>query len=139
MDDLDYVLDVITPWLDKYIAEGPDALSPREAVGVGVWLLDAEVNNGGFHQYYANSRGRLATQTVGALELIAANETASMLVAANRDIPFFPLPESRDERFALLETVAETARFSALESEYYEQREDRIHLLAQYIRATSDA
>jgi hypothetical protein len=139
MNDLDYVLEVITPWIDRYIADGPDGLSERELVGVSVWMLDAEVNNGGFHQYYANSRGRLARQTVAALKLIGARETAAALEAANAEIPGFPLPEDRSVRFALLDQVAEKARFAALETEYYEEREDRIRLLAEYLRSTSDA
>jgi hypothetical protein len=73
---------------------------------------------------------------VEALEEIGAFETASLLQAANKDIPQFPLPENREERFTMLEEVAETARFRALETEYYEQREDRIQLLAEYLRGT---
>ena len=137
MDDLEYVLEVITPWIDKYISHGPEALCSREIVGVGVWILDAEVNNGGFHQYYFNSRGRLALQTVDALRAIGAIDTASMLAAANNDVPYLPLPEDREQRFALLEEVAETARLSALQKEYYEEQEDRIHLLAVYLRSTA--
>ena len=137
MDDLEYVLEVITPWIDKYINQGPEALSPRELVGVGVWILDAEVNTGGFHQYYSNSRGRMAIQTVDALREIGANDTASMLAAANKDIPYFPLPEDREQRFSLLDEVAEKARFSALEKKYYEEQEDRIHLLAEYLRSNA--
>jgi Domain of unknown function (DUF4375) len=137
MDDLDYVLEVITPWVDKYISHGPEALSSREIVGVGVWILDAEVNNGGFHQYYLNSRGRLALQTVDALQAIGARDTASMLAAANKDLPYLPLPEDREQRFALLDEVAETARFSALEKEYYEEQEDRLQLLAEYLRTSA--
>ncbi|HEX7186059.1 MAG TPA: DUF4375 domain-containing protein [Thermoanaerobaculia bacterium] len=138
MYDFDYVLDVISPWIDKYIDRGPGSLSSRELIGVAVWMLDVEVNNGGFLQYYSNSRGCLAEQTVGALEIIGAPDTAALLRAANKEIPFFPLPEDRDDRFALLDQVAEQARFAALETEYYLEREDRIHLLAQYLRATSD-
>jgi len=139
MDDLDYVLQVITPWIDQYISQGPDALSERKLVGVGVWTLDAEVNNGGFLQYYFNSRGRLAKQTVKALRSIGARDTAGALEAANAEIPCWPLPENREERIEILEQVAERARFATLETEYYQQNEDRIHLLAQYLRSTSDA
>lgn len=136
MDDLDYVLSVITPWLDKYVEHGPSQLSSRELVGVGVWLLNAEVNNGGFHQYYSNSRGTLAERTVESLAEIGAADTASLLAAANKDIPSFPLPEDRADRSELLDQVSETARFAALETEYYLEREDRIALLANYLRST---
>ena len=137
MDDFEYVAECVEPWIDKYINGGPSTLQHREAIGLGVWMLEAEVNNGGFHQYYSNSRGRLAEFTVHALLEIGAPDTASLLHAANLDIPAFPLPEDRSERFALLDQVAETARFSALETEFYQQREDRIALLAKYLQRTS--
>ena len=137
MSNLDYVLSVIDPWLDKYMADDPDQLTQREAVGVGVWLLDVEVNNGGFHQYYNNSRGTLAARTVDSLVAIGALQTAELLRAANACIPGIPLPEDRAERFAILDRASEAADFDALEAEYYLQREDRIALLASYLRSTA--
>jgi hypothetical protein len=137
MSDLDYVLSVIDPWLDKHIAHGSGQLTQREAVGVGVWLFDVEVNNGGFHQYYNNSRGSLAVRTVESLAAIGAGHAAALLRAANACIASFPLPEDRAERFALLDRASEAADFAALEAEYYLGREDRISLLASYLRATA--
>jgi hypothetical protein len=137
MSNLDYVLAVIDPWLDKYNAHGPGQLTQREAIGVGVWLLDVEVNNGGFHQYYNNSRGDLAVQTVESLAAIGAGNAAALLRAANACIPGFPLPEDRAARFAILDRASEAADFAALEAEYYLQREDRIALLAHYLRSTA--
>jgi len=138
VNDLDYVLSVIDPWISKYIRDGADALTDREAVGVGVWLLQTEVNNGGFDQYYSNTRGRLARRTVTALEEIGASDTASMLAAANTDIPSLPLPEDRESRFAILDKAHETCRWSALETEFYEERENLMALLAGYLRDTED-
>jgi hypothetical protein len=137
MSNLDYVLSVIDPWLDKYIAHGPGQLTPRERVGVGVWLLDVEVNNGGFHQYYDNSRGALALQTVESLAEIGAVHAAELLGAANACIPGFPLPEDRAARFALLDQASGTANFANLDSQYYLEGEDRISLLARYLRSTT--
>jgi len=139
MDNIDYVLQVIDPWLEKYINQGAGSLTPVEACAVGVWLLDAEVNNGGFNQYYFNTRGVLAVRTVEALREIGAAETASLLEAANKDVPHLPLPEERMARIAKLEEVSESTRFRALEREYYEEREDRIALLATYLRRGRNA
>ncbi|MBL0731210.1 DUF4375 domain-containing protein [Piscinibacter sp. HJYY11] len=140
MDDLDYVLQVIDPWLDKYIERGASFLLPLEALGVGVWLLEAEVNNGGFHQYYFNSHGALAEQTVEALDAIGAHETAAILSAANMDVGELPLPDEEGDRIAKLDEISMSSRFSALETEFFEEREDRISLLAAYLRrAQNDA
>jgi hypothetical protein len=139
MNDVDYVLETVDPWLSKYIASGPEALSELEKVGVGVWLLDAEVNNGGFDQYYFNTRGVLALDTVKSLRSIGAQETASMLEAANAEFTKLPLPEDRGERNRLLDEVREKRGFRALDTEYYHERENRIGLLARYLRGRRHA
>ncbi|WP_156370444.1 MULTISPECIES: hypothetical protein [unclassified Acidovorax] len=46
MDDLDYVLERIDPWVSKFIFSGTTDMTPLQVVGVGVWLLEAKVNNG---------------------------------------------------------------------------------------------
>ena len=133
MDRLDFILQTIDPWLNKYISQGASALSAEEALGVGVWLLETEVNNGGFDQYYFNTGGVLAVATVLFLRAIGATATASLLAAANANIPSLPLPSGRAERSAALEQVHESSRFSALEAEFYAGIEDRISLLAAYL------
>jgi hypothetical protein len=39
---------------------GFSALTPDEQLLVVLWGLEADVNNGGFHQYYFNSYGNFA-------------------------------------------------------------------------------
>jgi hypothetical protein len=134
MDDLDYVLDRIDPWISKFIDVGPAALSPIEVIGVGVWMLEAEVNNGGFDQYYFNSAGALATPTISALQTIGAKETASLLAAANAEFPDAQPPVDRAQRQKALDKVRESARFEALEREFYRDEEHLISLLATYLR-----
>jgi hypothetical protein len=134
MEDLEFVLQTIDPWINKYINQGGDALSDQEIIGVGVWLLETEVNNGGFDQYYFNTCGSLAVSTVDALKTIGAPDTAGLLEAANADIPVLPLPEDRTERSAVLDQVSKTSRFGALETEFYAESENRIGLLAHYLQ-----
>jgi hypothetical protein len=43
-----------------------------------VWVLEAEVNNGGFSQYFLNSSAETAPFVVLALEAIGASETADV-------------------------------------------------------------
>lgn len=49
-----------------------------------IWLLEAEVNNGGFNQYYENSSGQFAELTPEALRLIGANMFADLMIKANQ-------------------------------------------------------
>ena len=48
-------------------------LSKSEQAIYIIWNLEAEINNGGFNQYYFNSSGQFADLTPDALKLIKAN------------------------------------------------------------------
>jgi hypothetical protein len=134
MSDLDFVLDTIDPWITKYLMQGAGALSPLEMIGVGVWMLEAEVNNGGFHQYYFNSSGELAIATVTALTSIGAPRTASLLMAANAEFPGSLPPVDRERRQRELDAMVDTVRFNALEEAFYQGDEDLTALLAMHFR-----
>ena len=54
----------------------------RQAIFV-TWRLEAEVNNGGFNQYYYNSSGQYADKTEEALKLLGANKFADLVKRAN--------------------------------------------------------
>jgi len=58
------------------------AHSPRERVALCLHRLEAEVNNGGFHQFFLNSSGELVPETLEALPVIGANETRRLLEQA---------------------------------------------------------
>lgn len=139
MSGFDYVLAVIDPWINKFIDCGANALRFEEIVGVGVWLLEAEVNNGGFDQYYFNSAGDLAVPTVDALRIIGASRTASLLAAANSEFPNLVPPANRDARQRALDEIRDSARFGALATEFYQGLEDLTALLALHFRNTPSA
>src|SRR5262245_7488203 len=58
------------------------ALTPAERVFRAVWELEAQVNNGGFHQYFFNASGRLAFKVVDALRAIGAAQMATIVEQA---------------------------------------------------------
>ncbi|HYV38658.1 MAG TPA: DMP19 family protein [Gemmataceae bacterium] len=68
---------------DRYSKLGYEKLNEPEKVFHCVWGLEAEVNNGGFHQYYFNSAGDQALDTVKSLEAIEAKHTALLVRQAN--------------------------------------------------------
>lgn len=47
------------------------------------WIVEAEVNNGGFNQYYYNTDGRFASEAVAAFEYFGAKEHAALMREAN--------------------------------------------------------
>jgi hypothetical protein len=54
-------------------------LTAAEKVFVSIWELEAEVNNGGFLQYFFNSSGDNAKHCVPALEKIGALNVAALV------------------------------------------------------------
>jgi hypothetical protein len=48
-----------------------------------IWLLEAEVNNGGYNQFYFNSSGQFYKQLPEALRLIGAYKFADLTIRAN--------------------------------------------------------
>ena len=58
-------------------------LSKSEQAIYIIWNLEAEINNGGFNQYYFNSSGQFADLAPDALKLIHANKFAKLVDKAN--------------------------------------------------------
>jgi hypothetical protein len=55
----------------------------RQAIYM-IWLLESEVNNGGFNQFYANSSGQFYKLLPDALKLVGANKFADLVELANK-------------------------------------------------------
>jgi hypothetical protein len=59
------------------------ALSEVDRVLMSIWMLEADVNNGGFHQYYFNSAGDTAYYAPTAMRAIGARAMADIVERAN--------------------------------------------------------
>ena len=71
--------------------ENISALSEAERVFYITQILEMEVNNGGFSQFFFNSSGNFSNELVSAFTAIGANKTAAIcqkaINAFGRDIP----------------------------------------------------
>lgn len=54
----------------------------RQAIYM-IWILESEVNNGGYNQFYSNSGGRYAKYLPNALKLVGADRLADLTQRAN--------------------------------------------------------
>lgn len=54
----------------------------RQAIYM-IWLLDGEVNNGGYNQFYSNPSGQFYKHLPDALKRVNAIKTADLMLAAN--------------------------------------------------------
>ena len=114
---------------------GFDRLSEEEQTVILVWAVEGEVGNGGLDQFYFNSSGDFAAETVEALRRIGAGRTAELVERANRLFPTQLPPRQRAARVAELDTFTgkASASWRRLEREFYRDLDGREGLLFSYL------
>jgi hypothetical protein len=111
----------------------PAEITDAERVFICVWQLEAEVNNGGFAQYYTNSSGDLAADAPSALEAIGATHTATIVRAANAVFPNGP-PRDQGVREDAFDAIADDA-FEELDDLFLAYEDDLSSMLHAYVQA----
>jgi hypothetical protein len=98
--------------------------------------LEREINNGGFNQYFFNSSGDNAHETVISLKAIGADKTADILQKAIDQFPDKKVPKDRDERNVILEQIEETSNdvWDGLDQEFYQYQDDLNTLNIEYVK-----
>jgi hypothetical protein len=94
----------------KQEARGSEALTHAERTFNLVREFDAEVNNGGFYQYFDNSTGNEAHQALQALKDISAPSFAALLDRAMSAFPDSGPPIDWSERQMLVEQIKPQAK-----------------------------
>jgi hypothetical protein len=128
--------------LDNYICElcawgeETDKLSAPQMTFYLNQNLEREINNGGFHQYFWNSTGDFALETVSSLQSIGASKTAELLLKAIDRFPGKTVPGNIVQRQHLLEQIETrtTEAWQELDDAFYEYDEDLNALNIEYIR-----
>jgi Sec-independent protein translocase protein TatA len=64
--------------------ENAKKLTKAQQAMFSVWWVEAEVNNGGFNQFYFNSSGQYAQMAVEGFELFGASKFADLMRQANQ-------------------------------------------------------
>jgi len=114
---------------------------PQKNFSFCKWF-EQEVNNGGFWQYFINSSGNVAHQTVDSLRAIGANETADMLQKAIDQFPKKTVPNTYDEKVDVLYKIGKSAIdvWNELDKTFYEYPPDDLDTLNfEYIKQNRDA
>jgi Domain of unknown function (DUF4375) len=114
---------------------GYQALHSPERVFLCVWELEAEVNNGGFDQYYFNEPGGRAIEAVRALVAIGAARMAAIVREANCLYgQAGPAPDRKTRQVQLLALPsAATERMSQLDAEFCNYPDNLEALLKAYV------
>ncbi len=116
-------------------AVGVQGLSDAERTFLCVWNLEAEVNNGGFSQFYINSAGDNALETPAALREIGAERMAAIAEEANSIFGASGPPRDRDERTRALEQKGKEVIdvLGALDGRFFEYPDNLSDLLRQFV------
>lgn len=112
-------------------------LTRAERVIACLTEVEMEVNNGGFDQYFWNSPGNHATEAVQALRELGAFHTAGLVAEASAQFgPDGPDPD-RERRWKQMDGRSQAVRdrWSALDDQFYEYRDNLSSLAASYIRS----
>jgi hypothetical protein len=102
--------------------------------------LEREINNGGFNQYFINSSGDFAHETINSLKTIGANHTADILQSAIDQFPDKKVPSDRDERIDVVRQIEVTAneKWEELDQKFFEYKDNLNSLNIEYVKKHRD-
>lgn len=118
----------------RYNGENFASLNERDQVLVAIWGVEAEVNNGGFDQYYFNDAGDQALYVPTALRAIGAHRMAEIVERANTLFGTGGPPASHPQRQAALFRITEAAEaaWDTLDRAFQEYPDDIGALLVKH-------
>lgn len=122
-------------------ARGFAGMSPADRVFFCIWMLEAELNNGGFSQYMFNSTGDHALEAVSALCEVGAGDLAAVCERFLALLPGGRPATDQDSRQSQLDQAAERMgedafeeACSKLEAEFYAGEDELRRRLVSYIQ-----
>jgi Domain of unknown function (DUF4375) len=134
-----YLFSIVDEIQTKEGQHGFDGLDQKEQVFIAVWSLEAEVNNGGFHQYFDNTAGDTWQAAVIALQKIGATHTAGLLQSAAEVFgPRGPNSE-RGVRQREVEALSKPSRerLDAFDRRFFEYKESLSELLTTFMKQSA--
>lgn len=110
-------------------------LTDAEQIFVCVWELEAEVNNGGFEQYFHNSAGDNSHRIIAALQSIGANLTAKIVKQAIDVFGPGGPPADQSKRQEAIEALSEEQKevWNKLDTEFFGYPNNLTGLLHDFV------
>ena len=123
-------------WKKTELFDDFENLNEAEKTFLYVEILEAEINNGGFDQFFFNSSGDYANETLEALKRIGATKTAKLVEEAYSYFPEDPIPKNNEKRREILENIDEqtSEKWTQLEDKFYLYEENIGSLVLDYVR-----
>lgn len=139
-DETKIIISLIAPITSKMRRVGYESLTETEKIFYCVYWLEGEINNGGFHQYFSNSAGDHAIETVSALKKIGAGYTAEILEQSltvfPEKAPFSDREKRQEQLFAIGEENEKL--LNELDDKFYAYTDPIGSLLVKYLKDHKD-
>lgn len=118
----------------KYIAKDYEVLTTVERDILHMSLLVGEVNNGGFDQYFFNTGGDYAVETVETLERIGSSEALALLRQAIGAFGANPLSTDKATRYSQIKNIPKTVvdLWNELDQQFFRLQEPLWQLVLNY-------
>jgi len=120
----------------SHYGEDVSGLTEPQKVLLYVENLEREINNGGFNQFYWNTSGNYALETVDGLKAIRALKMAEIVIKAHAEWPTETIPKDQTERQEMLEKIEDRAKtvWEQCDQEFYQYPDNIESLLFEYIK-----
>ena len=111
-------------------------LTQPEKVFIFIDMLEAQVNNGGFDQFFFNSTGTYAHECLDAYNQIGAFKTTAIIYEAIKNFPTLPVPKDTTTRRLLMQNLDDSTgeAWNTLDEQFYKYEEDIAGLVIDYIK-----
>ena len=114
-----------------------EVLNGCQKVFMSIWGLEAEVNNGGFSQYFSNEPGRYAHETRDNLCLIGAKDCAKLLDQAIKSVDLpeenWSIDDNRRNHICDSGQVFED-ELDRLDNLFFQYPDDLSELMTRYVK-----
>ncbi len=122
--------------LSPIFYKNPNLLTRAERNIVLVEELEREVNNGGFRQFFLNSSGSYAHETLAALTTVGSQVMTRLLKESISVFPNDNVPKINDIRRTTIASIDDSAApvWNKLDTEFYKYDEDIYQLMINYIK-----
>jgi hypothetical protein len=137
-DNLNKIIDTIYQDILKASDYGENLykVTEEQKIVYHITRLESEICNGGLNQFFFNSSGQYATETLDSLRKIGATRTLSILEKAISFWPDFFVPKDtttrRQELIEKIEQVADS-EWTKLDKVYYQDEDKITEKLFQFI------
>ena len=115
-------------------------LPPQWRLVYTIMTLDGQVRNGGFHQYFFNSRCRLIKETENDLAYLGATEFHQICAEAFRgiDLAYYTSPDRDEDDWEKFTSKYSDKKWEILEDRFFQQKPRLSDLVGSFIKQHPD-